>query len=320
MTEARILDNILNIEDISGYNVTLAFARYREGNNIPDFRRLPISSSLKTEFQNIINEMFKRFRGYRRRSELRLISYSPEYKPENYDVEWIKISDNEFIKNIIDSIPTPSNIPLTDNNLDFINGLTFYILVLEDQSGIKYYYFRIYKPNKVIECSKNIFIKKVGQIYERMIEPVYQFDKYYDVVLNNDHLFIFNKNNFHNIFKYYQEILQMAEETLNKVITIIPIENFDVFRESCLKNSNKLSKLRNIANKAYLETITMEDMKRVIASHGLEIDIANNNGTEKLVYNSSNQWGILNLLEDCYLNSGMTGLNYEANSKREQSN
>lgn len=61
----------------------------------------------------------------------------------------------------------------------------------------------------------------------------------------------------------------------------------------------------------------MADIKRTINDFKLGVEIKVVDGEERLVFDSRERWAILNLLDDAYLGSAMTGLKYETNSKRE---
>ena len=60
----------------------------------------------------------------------------------------------------------------------------------------------------------------------------------------------------------------------------------------------------------------MVDVRRTIERHGLPLEIVSIEGTDKIQYDSRNQWVILNLMDDMYLDSELTHWSYEANSKR----
>lgn len=61
----------------------------------------------------------------------------------------------------------------------------------------------------------------------------------------------------------------------------------------------------------------MVDIRRAIAEHGLPVEVVQNDGQEMLVFDPdpSRRWILLKLLDDDYLNSVMTHLKYEVNSK-----
>ena len=72
-----------------------------------------------------------------------------------------------------------------------------------------------------------------------------------------------------------------------------------------------------IASKPYLAQIGMVDIRRAIDEHGLPVEVVQNNGQEMLIFDPdpSRRWILLKLLDDDYLNSVMTHLRYEVNSK-----
>jgi len=97
----------------------------------------------------------------------------------------------------------------------------------------------------------------------------------------------------------------------------VPIAGFPEFAESCESHLTKLAKLNNIAAKPYLATVTMKDLKRTIKKFNLGVKVVRENGVEKLQYDAADRWVILKLLDDDYLGSVMTKLQYEVNSKRQ---
>jgi len=65
-----------------------------------------------------------------------------------------------------------------------------------------------------------------------------------------------------------------------------------------------------------MQQVTIDDLKKTIQNFNLKVEVVNVDGAEKLVFDPKNRWAILNLLDDAYLGSSMTGIKYEANSKR----
>jgi hypothetical protein len=159
-------------------------------------------------------------------------------------------------------------------------------------------------------------MRLLGDRYERISEPTFQFDPDFDAILFRDYLFVLNKSNFQHIFRYYDRLKSVAEQSLETIRALVPISNFEDFGASCMGHLQKLEKLRNISQKPYMQNVTMKDLKKTIADFKLEIEVVSINGKEQLRFDLKNRWAILNLLDDAYLGSTMTGLKYEANSKR----
>lgn len=98
--------------------------------------------------------------------------------------------------------------------------------------------------------------------------------------------------------------------------TRIPIANFDDFEVACKGHLQKLAKLKNIAQKPYLQNITMNDIKKVIKTVNLNIQIKKTRGKEMLLFDPADKWALLRLMDDDYLSSVMTNQNYEVTGKR----
>jgi hypothetical protein len=129
-------------------------------------------------------------------------------------------------------------------------------------------------------------------------------------------MFIFSKDKFQKIFQFFEKLLESANATLKDIEAQVPIANFRAFEESCQGHVQKLAKLMSIAQKPYFRSLSMSRMKRVIKEFNLGIKISRVDGKNSLVFDNSDKWAILHLLDDYYLDSSMTGLKYGANSKR----
>ena len=129
-----------------------------------------------------------------------------------------------------------------------------------------------------------------------------------------DEIFIVNRSNFEHIFRYEDLLRESADASIDAIVEAVPIANLDAFRVTCHGHLIKLKKLRNIAQKGYLGEVTPDILKTTIDEFELEIEI---NDQGELVFENSDPWAILRLLDDAYLGSSMTGIKYETNSKKE---
>ena len=316
MTAEQTLGRILSIESFGDVTVTLALAAYDPESEDFIFRSLNISQNLAEEFSDMPIKFLNHYYNLNENGDLLLHEFTGGYKPDSHEIEWLNYNDNEIIEALCE-VPAPADIHLIDlDDQTFFKNLRFYTLIIENGEQ-KHLFFRRYSKSKELTRSKNLFVRFVGERYERLEEPTFQFDDKFDVVIHNGFLFSFNKNNFQHIFKYYEMLRASAQQSLETIEASIPIANFQAFQTTCMSHLQKLAKLRNIASKPYLAAVTMDDIKNVIATYGLEIDVVVENGMEKIAFDESNKWAILNLLDDAYLSSTMTGINYEANSKHE---
>ncbi len=133
-----------------------------------------------------------------------------------------------------------------------------------------------------------------------------------------DYLFIRDVRQFERIFGYLEALTQKAEATIRSVTSRIPISNLKEFEKVALGDRRMRAKLAQIAKKDYVKSLTIGQLKDVNRKFKLGVKIVEMDGVEKLVFEGTREkrWKILNLLDDAYLESPMTDLKYEANSKR----
>jgi len=199
----------------------------------------------------------------------------------------------------------------------FISGLRFYVIAVQPPSGDPVYFFRSYTPKKMLGRSRLFAVMFMQGIYDKVIEPAFLFDQHIDCVSYSGIMFIFKKENFYEIFRFFETIRRIAKETLATIRATVPIQNFDDFARDCEGHLATLEKLRNIAAKPYWGKITVENIKKVIEKNNLSMQFVQTDAGEKLVYNPSDKWILLKLLDDDYLWSLMTEQSYEVTGKRE---
>lgn len=314
MTPENTLESILNIKSFGNFAVTLALTSFDQESTDFVFRSLNISQELADQFSQLPIDFLKKYSNLNEIGDLLLHEFTGGYKPDSHEIEWLNYNDNGVLESLC-VVPAAADIPLIDlSDHLFFKNLRFYTLVIENKEQ-KYLFFRRYGKSKELTRSKNLFVRFIGDRYERLQEPTFQFDDKLDVVIHNGYLFSFNKSNFQHIFKYYEMLRASAQQSLDTISASIPIANFQAFHSTCMNHLQKLAKLRNIAAKPYLAAVSMDDIRKVINTYGLPIQIVEDNGEEKISFDENNKWAILNLLDDAYLSSIMTGINYEANSK-----
>lgn len=131
------------------------------------------------------------------------------------------------------------------------------------------------------------------------------------------YLLLNNVQAFERMFKFFDQVMKKADETLDAILERVPVANEDEFRGACKGQPQMVSKLQRVATKPYFEKIGIEQILQTISDFGLDVELKTVNGTSSLVFNPSlkTRWTILNLLDDNYLGSTMTNLKYEVNSK-----
>lgn len=317
-TPKAMLERILEL-DLSECEVTVCLASAPKDEILPGFERLQLSAELTETFRTVAAYTLAHYKKEHNSGNLVLQKYAVESKPESYEVEYMDLSAYESIMEQISPLAALADIEVFEADEKFVSGLRFYVIAVQPPSGNPYYFFRSYTPKKMLSRSRFFAMVFRHGIYDQIIEPAFLFDHHIDCISSGGMMFIFKKENFYEIFRFFETIRRVAEETLDIIKTTVPIQNFDDFARDCEAHLAKLEKLRNIAAKPYWGKITIENIKKVIEKNNLSIQIVQSGAGEKLVYDPSDKWVLLKLLDDDYLWSLMTEQSYEVTGKRDLS-
>jgi Domain of unknown function (DUF4868) len=317
MTSAKAeLDRILEL-DLSECEVTVCLASSLKDEVLPRFERLLLSTELTETFRSVAAYTLAQYKKEHSSGNLVLRKYTVASKPESYEVEYLNVSTYASIMEQINPLAALADVEVFEADEKFISGLRFYVIAVQPPSGDPIYFFRTYTPKKMLGRSRLFAVMFRHGIYDKVIETAFLFDQHIDCVSHSGIMFIFKKENFYEIFRFFETIRRIAKETLDTIRATVPIQNFDDFARDCEGHLAKLEKLRNIAAKPYWGKITVENIKKVIEKNNLSVQIVQTSAGEKLVYDPSDKWVLLKLLDDDYLWSLMTEQSYEVTGKRE---
>jgi hypothetical protein len=311
-----VFDEILAL-DLSKCTITVCLASVVK-DEAPRFARLQITEELATGFRDTIKNLVE----YYKQDDCRQLTMFPEYVEESfpaaYEIEPLNLSSYQTILEQLNPLKVLTSIDLYDADERFIAELHFYVFAVQPPFGEPIYFFRTYKHKKLLDRS---FIYAIFRHdwYDRVTDAILVFDSEIDCLCRGDTMFIFDKKGFQNIFHFFDEIRHIAKAALESIKANVPIKNFDEFANDCGRHVWKQRKLKKIASKPYLGNLKMDHIKRVIDQNKLPIETVNEGGKEMLVYDPKNKWVILNLLDDNYLWSMLTELNYEVTGKHELS-
>lgn len=314
-SEAQSLSSMLTL-DLANSNITVCLASVTATDQLPVFSRLIVSDSLADEFRKVARGEFDRRSKDLASADLVIHSYDPGAKLEPYEVEYIDLSQQPMICDQFASLQEIGNVPPFQEDEHFLSGLRFYVIILQPLQSENVYCFRSYTPKRELSRSHLFGALFAGGHFDRVNNPMFLFDAVIDCASCGDDLFIFKKDAFQKIFRFFDLVRKAAKKALLTIRKAIPIDNFDEFEKSCEGHLQKLAKLNNIASKPYLTNVTMADLRKVIKTFSLHVTTTKKGGKEMLVFDPSDKWALLKLLDDDYLGSIMTGQNYEVTGKR----
>ena len=242
--------------------------------------------------------------------------YDPTYKPDKHELLYLDLEDAPEVEEIVSAVADVSGAAEFEENETIVNHLKFYAVVVTDadQQAV---FFRSYGPKKELSRKGGFALTKGQGQYNRIKKKVFLFDDEVDCFAWEGFLFIRNPYQFRRIFRYLEQLKERANEIIDLVTERVPISNEDEFRSAVAGQMQMLAKMSSIAAKPYLAGLTMEAIQLTIDEFELELDVVEEDGEDKLVFDPApdKRWIILKLLDDDYLESVMTELKYESNSK-----
>jgi len=280
-------------------------------------QKLQLTDDLTAEFRDIgkrcSNKLIKEVTS----GDLVLQPYDPGASLEPHEAEYFELSVDSPVTQQIDSLSSLASLNVFAVEKQFVQGLRFYVIIAQPKQGKPIYFFRSYTPKK--ELGRSAFLGAILEKghFDTVKQPLFLFDYNIDCLSRDDEMFIFSKDKFQKIFQFFEKLLESAAVTLKEIKAQVPILNFDQFEDSCKGHLQKLAKLSSIAGKPYFKVLSMKQMKKVIKEFKLPLETKRVDGEEMLVFDGSDKWVILHLLDDYYLGSPMTGIKYGAPSKRE---
>ena len=150
----------------------------------------------------------------------------------------------------------------------------------------------------------------------KIARKIFLFDSDVDCAAWSDYVFIFNVHQYHLMFQYFEALRRKSRKTLATVLQRVPIINKDEFEKAC-DSFPIMVKLASIAAQPYFGSLTLDALEKAIKRFKLDIEISTHKGERGLRFDSSpeKRWNILKLLDDGYLTSTMTRVDYRVNSK-----
>lgn len=311
------LDDILHI-DLSSCLVSVCLASLSRGDDEPKFEKLQLSDDLTESFRKVVRSVIAKRRNEATNGDLVLHAYHAGSKPEPFEVEYMNLSEHDSVKKQIASLSSMANLGIFAATNGFVSGLRFYVIIIQPTKGEPLYCFRSYSPSRELGHSRTFGALFADGHFDQVREPLFLFDQHIDCMSRGDDMYIFKKDKFQKLFRFFEMVLKAAKATLKIIQTHIPIANFEDFEKACEGHLQMQAKLRNIATKSDLENVSIGKIKKVLKElPQLGVQLKKKNGKEMLFFDPADKWALLRLLDDDYLKSLMTGKNYEVTGKRE---
>jgi hypothetical protein len=312
-----LLKHILTL-DLDKCQIEVCIASGEPDDKAYRFRRIIQSTKLAQKFREAIAEALKKYRQELDEHNIELREFAAETSKPEQEVEYLNILPYDSIKQQIEPVERYLDMQhFQHDERDFIKKMRFYVIHLQPPQGPPINFFQHYSPSQMLSQSPFFAMWFQRDLYDDLDQPTFLFERHIDCFSCEEHMFILQKHSFFKIFNI-KELEKVARETLEKLEKKDFILNFQRFKQDCLRDPNKILKLKNISTRPYLDTVTISDLHKTIQRYNLPVQVdLLANGTKKMVYDPKERWAILHLLDDAYADSPMTRNSYYLKGKRE---
>lgn len=133
-----------------------------------------------------------------------------------------------------------------------------------------------------------------------------------------------SNNAYESLFGALPDLKVQAAETFTATLGKLPIAGGEELRAACESDLNMMRKLLSIKHRmeqpGYPDAVDMPGVLAFLERNPhVDVPVDTSNGSPTLVFRPQAQqrWALLKLLDDDFLRSDLTNINYEANSKTE---
>ena len=244
-----------------------------------------------------------------------------EYDPSNNDQNIYRIIEERQVefKETKHDLENVQSMQLAVINVKLLSRLWSYAIVIKDKNNEELYYFIKHKPADAL--SKDKWLKWIindSQV-TNLNQNILLFPKSVAAIYYKGKFLIFNKYYFEQIFRFIEAFKKNASKLLDYFPKFdFKIEEFDDFKKQCDENPLMIRKLNNIYVKDNYKLLNFETLKQMKKKFKLTLDLNEDKKGNHVIFNNKREfWQLLNFLEDDYLSSPVTKINYEVHSKKE---
>lgn len=309
--------NILSQLDLTSADLQLIVAAGEDQDGVAICQRAGLTDDVADTFRGLAHDVIQGVLKAVESGDVQIKDYDASVASMEREIEQLDASEYEHVQLQLKRLDDVADLPIFDADGGFVSRLRFYSVTLRADGHTPVHLIRQLSPKSELERSRWFGLFFSDGTYNRVTEKTFLFDENIDCVACGNEILILKKHPFHQVFKFYDLIRERGTASLAAVANLNLIANFEEFSESCEGHLQKLAKLNSIVRKGYLPSVTLEKVEHVIDKLGLDVQVTNIDGQERLQFDASDRWALLKLLDDDYYQSEMTGRKYEANSKRD---
>lgn len=311
-TPREVYDRLL-AHDFSSCTVALVMAaKSREGMS---FTRVQIGNGVGDKFIEVLSHQQEAWRRSAEEDGIALFDLTRSDATHDHERPYLAEAEEALVGKL-PSMDEIAQMPHFDEgDLDYVKNLKYYVLMLTCPIGRTVMAIRHYTGGRKLSTTgKFTMFMQRGQ-YDVLDESALVFDSRLDAVAADGFVFVENQTQFSQALGYDEHVRSRGARVLTDMGGSITMPAG--FTEWCDKGVRKYAKICRIAESGVVDRLELEKVRQVIADFGLDIkaDVVGN----RLVFDFDEQtvgWDFLKLLDQDYLESGLTSEQFEAVQKR----
>jgi hypothetical protein len=240
------------------------------------------------------------------------------YNPSKVSSECTEFMEGEEIsslKTVLD-LTEGKSVDLKKIDEQFLSHLWFYVIKF-DNGQDKIMFFKKYSRGMVL--SKGLSLAMLFEIgnFDKLKKDIFVIYDKVDCIYFRQKIIIRSKGNFEKIFGYFERIIENAETATRIIENKLPfkIDDFGKFKADWMKNEIKIRKLNNIFVSGSLERINSANIEALIKEGIIKSVSIKRDSNNNITLVSEDSWEILNILDDDYVQSRLTGIDYLSSYK-----
>jgi hypothetical protein len=234
---------------------------------------------------------------------------------------WLLKSEIPELQTLLDQAADPTDMTIYDPGKDE-DQPTMSVISLAQTNGPTLHFLRALDRRLRLGQGKAIAAILEKGAYQRLDHEVLVFDGNVDVIVAGDYAFVLNADRFERMFGFTERLQQASRATFDAITQFLRISNKAAFRTSATSDTRMMRKLVSIAEHMkipqYKAAMTMPNLLAFVdANPHVNVETAGSGATREFVYSTdpARRFKILKLLDDDFLKSPLTQIDYDANSK-----
>jgi hypothetical protein len=314
---AAAVTALASLSKLSSASVAGVMLVSNDGAEAPEVSQLVPTDRAIQAMSGVIQSAVKTY------TDCEVIDYEPAGLTAGKQVMWIELGDVPLLKAIVDDAADLADMPMFDPRKSSLSDVELAAMRAE-ADGVEAVFLQSLRGSQIVAQSTRIgVIIRRGVIDLPPRGQLVLFTRNVAVVIVGAIAFFRDRATFQRLSGFLEELQQQAGATFQAVTTNLRIAGFDLMAQVVTGSPAMVGKMASIQRKLdrypeYRAALTMPNLVAFITTHPeCGVEIVGSGDTAELAFRNDPQhrFKILKLLDDDYLRSELTTLEYEANSK-----